>query len=255
MNMEIGVYFLGVCTHVWWDEPPVPYTKRVVLVNGSGVTPIHGKNIQPHIATLRIAAADIDGLESLDWPGTINKGVIEWRLDGERVHIENAIGGDTEPDDSFFTCMPHLRLLTTTVGPPSRAAIEDLDPGLTSCIFDLTGGTMYGRANESEAMLGLLKAETTGAPRLSITPFGGQSRTIQLKPGAEITFSNLGATPEDDDRFDFYLHYQLAEQLPTTVLGIPEHGRTGCVVFNDPIKTWPAGFGSVGPGCSNSAYP
>ena len=253
--MELNVFFAGVCTHVWWNEDPVRYSKRVVLVNGSGVTPIHDKLIQPHIATLRIEVADIENLDTLDWKGTIHGGIVEWKLNGERFHIENAVGGDTKAHDSFYTCMPHLRDLTSTVGHPSQAKIEDLDPGLTSCIFYLTGGTLYASANESEAVLGRLHVETTEAPRLNVTPFGKPSVTMHLKPGAKITFSNLGATREDDDQYDFYLHYQLADEMPTTKLGVPEHGRTGCGYLNEPVKTLPPGFGSVGPGCSNSAYP
>lgn len=254
--MEIEVFFAGVCTHVWWNEPPVSYSKRVVLVNGSGFTPIHDKLIKPHIATLRIAAADIEGLDTLDWKGTIHDGIVEWKLNGERIHIENAVFGDPQADDSMLTCMPHLRDLTSAVGHPSHAAIEELDPALTSCVFYLTGGTLYARQNENEAVLGRLLVETTEAPRLNVTPFGKPSVTIHLKPGAKITFSNLGETTEADDEFDFYLHYQLADEMPTTPLGIPHKGRTGCGYYsNEPVKTIPPGFGSVGPGCSNSAYP
>lgn len=251
--MELNVFFAGVCTHVWWDEPPVRYTKRVVLRNATAGDDIHLKHIKPHIPTLRIAAADIVGMDSLDLPGT--DGILQWRLSGGRVRMANAIDGEPVPDPSFGTCIPHLRNLTPNVGPPSDAAVDGDDPSIISCIFELTAGTLYGCTNQSGAALGLFVAKTNDLPILRFTPLGtGPGRTIMLRDGARITFSNLGATTEDDDSFDFYLHYRLAQDMPET-LGVPGPDRQGCAVFNEDVPTWPPGFKSVGPGCSNSAYP
>jgi hypothetical protein len=257
MNMKLNVYFVGLCTHVWWDEPPLTFTKRVVLHNATAGDVIKGKIIKSHIPTLRIAAADIEEMDSLHLPGT--DGILEWKLNGGRVHIANPIDGEVVPDPTFSTCIPHLRDLMDDVGPPSEAAVDGNDPSIISCIFELSAGRLYGCTNKPGAALGLFVAETNGPPVLRFTSFEtGESRTstITLRAGARVTFSNLGACAEYDDSFDFYLHYKLAADMPVRDLILPGPDRIkGCAVVNEDVPTWPPGFKSVGPGCSNSAYP
>jgi hypothetical protein len=250
--MEIGVYFLGVCTHVWWGRTRPTLTNRVVLVNGTGHPHVHDKDIPEHIATLRIDAEDIIGTTSMVLPDPV-EGIVQLELTGVRIQIANTIEDGVDLDDSFGTCIPSLDTLTPGIGRPSKAAVDDGRADLTSCIFDLTGGRLQGGSNEPGAAFGYLRSVTSGAPRLRLTPFGSEAWSeIQLRDNAQITISNLGATPEADDEWDFYLHYKLAETLPA-VLAVPD--PSPCRGNHSPAVTWPPGFKSVGPGCSNSAYP
>jgi len=251
--MGISVYFIGICTHVWWDEDTPALPPRVVLVNATEGSSVHPE-IHAHVPTLRIAGQDILNMDSLIWPGT--GGLIhEWRLNGARMRLEN---GTTvrERHSSFETCMPSLRAIMPNVGPPSKEAIEDENLRRAACIFDVTHGTLSaGTLREGGAVFGMLRTETEGSPRLSIRSFGsGLPKEIFLRDGAEITISNLGATEQHDGSHDFYLHYELAATIPTDP-GIPAAPSSSCVVNKNPRPTWPPGFASVDVGCSNSAYP
>lgn len=251
--MDLRVYFLGICTHMEWHDTVPRYMDRVVLYNATAGDEIDGQPIQSHVPTLRIAVRDIIGQKSLVLPGT-SGGIVEWRLDGVRVRIENA----TDPvdrDATFFTCIPSLSKLVPDIGVPSKAAVDDGVRELAACIFDVTGGTLYGRANKQSAAFGFLETATDGDPVISITPFDdptGEPGKLTLRPGAEISLSNVGATEKHDSAYDFYLHYRLAGRMP-------EHPRlpdppTTCIV-PAPGHTWPPGFQSVDVGCSNSIYP
>ena len=251
--MEIGVYFVGVCTHVQWGKTRPAFLNRVVLVNGSGHPRVRDKDIPSHVAALHIAADDVLGTESIVLPEPVG-GIITLPLNGVRMRIANTIGEINPPDGSVGTCIPSLDQLTPGLGRPSKEAVEDGKPELTSCIFDVTGGRLQGGSNGNGAAFGFLSAETDGTPRLRITPFGSETwGEIQLRDHAQITLSNLGEN-ETDDEWDFYLHYKLAETMPLGDLGRP--GRSPCADHNtQSASTWPPGFKSVGPGCSNSAYP
>lgn len=253
--MEVGVYFLGVCTHVWWEEPPSVFTKRVVLVNAIHDTPFPDKTILSHLATLSIAAADINRTKGIVLPEPVD-GIVTLNLNrtGVRIQIANTTGIDPWRDQSFRDCVPRLGVLTSTIGPPSKAAVDDGRPDLVSCIFAVTGGRLQGGSNGQGAAFALLTAETNGNPLLHITPFGSETPgEIELRDNAQITIANIGATEVHDDQWDFYLHYKLAETMPT-VRGLPD--PSPCRGGNTPpAQTWPPGFKSVGPGCSNSAYP
>ena len=247
--MGISVYFLGICTHVWWDES----RPRVVLVNARENSTIHGAEIHSHIPTLRIAASDIAD-DSLIWPGTSGP-VVEWQLERTRLRIENGTTTRCERDSSFETCMPSLRDRTPDIEAPAEDAVEGRDPQAASCIFELNCGTVSaGALRDNGAVFGMLRAETQGAPRLSILSFGaGVPTEISLRDGAQITISNLGATENHDGSRDFYLHYKLAAHMPENP-GLPRPLPVGCVV-NEMRPTWPRGFTSVDAGCSNSVYP
>jgi hypothetical protein len=229
-------------------------TPRVVLNNATEGTVVSGQEIGAHTPTLRIAASDIVGIDSLALPGTSDP-IIEWQLNGVRMKVENGITAPRQ-DAEHFHCIPSLRQLASDIGPPSMAAIENEDPTLTSCIFDVFSGTVGGGALRADgAVFSVLHTETDGPPRLSITSFGSRTpKIITLVDDAEITIANLGATALHDGHFDFYLHYRLAEKMPD-VMAIPEGSATECVVNEKPAPTWVPGFGSVDPGCSNSTYP
>jgi hypothetical protein len=250
MTMDLTVYFAGVCTHVWWEDPPPAFTHRVVLANGIAEGNIHGKRIRSHIPTLRVADQDILDMTS-PVPPRSSGGITEWRLDGARVRIENAIT-EVERDLTFKRCIPKLGDLTSDIGPPSKEAVDGGVLDFTACIFDVTGGTLKGRANQSRAAFALLETDTSEIPKVHITwSTTAEPTVLHLVRGAEMTIANLGAAENDDADFDFYLHYKLAAEMPA-YLGVP--GPSDCTI-NEPARTWPPGFGSVGPGCSNSAYP
>lgn len=257
--MGISVSFLGICTHVWWEG----MTPRVILTNATERINMGGQDIEPHVAKLRIAAKDIVDIDSLPWPSdslawpAMSEPIVEWQLDGVRMGIDN---GTTSPskDPEHFHCIPSLQNLLgpeVKLGPPSQAAVEEGDPRLASCIFDVHCGVVSGGALRTNgAVFGMLRTETNGQPRLRIAPFGSATpKIVTLRDGAEITITNLGAAERNDGRFDFYLHYRLAETLPAVLIS-PEITGDDCVV-NAFSRTWPPGFGSVEAGCSNSNYP
>jgi hypothetical protein len=260
MSMGISIHFLGICTHVWWEG----MQPRVILTNAREKSHIGDQDTESHIAKLRIAAKDIVNVDSLPWPadslvwpGT-GEAIIEWPLDGVRIRIEN---GTTPParDVEHFHCIPSLQHLLgpdIDIGPPSQASVEDGNPELASCIFDVNCGSVSGGALRPDgAVFGMLRTETDGQPRLRIASFGSTTpKVLTLRDGAEVTISNLGATERHDGRFDFYLHYKLAETMPA-VLKAPENTGDDCVVNIGAIATWPPGFRSVDAGCSNSTYP
>lgn len=246
--MGISIHFIGICTHVWWDES----RPRVVLVNAVEGKRIQEQDIGSHVPTLRIAARHLTEVDqAMVWPGT-SDAIIEWQLSGARISINTT--GTPQRDDSFLRCMPSLRNLTPDVGAPS----PDIDTevlGLTACLFNITGGTFSaGAIRDNGAVFAKLTAETEGPPALSIAAYGSEVPSlIGLKDGAEITIANLGATEGHDGSLDFYLHYMLAATMPD-VLGVPKPPGPNCRV-NAYSPTWPKGFGTVDAGCSNSAYP
>lgn len=252
MSTDLTVSFAGVCTHLWWTKTLPSYTKRVVLVNASQGETIDGHDIHRHVALLRVASEDIVRRESPALPELVN-GIVEIPLDGTRLRLENTATTDVQRDNSFLSCIPRLSMLTPGLPAPSKEAVDDGDPARTACIFELTGGTLFGRSNDNGAALAELQASTTDVPHLSITWAATQQRIdLYLRPGASITVSNVGETEAHDDEFDFLLHYKLAAEMPTNPQVLRD--RTTCVTANGD-KTWPPGFRSVGPGCSNSAYP
>ena len=249
--MDLKIDFAGVCTHVWWTDSIPPYTSRVVLVNASAGDHIRGRDIKPHVATLRVLKEDVVNGDALRGARN-NDPVIDYLLAGARVRV-NATS-PVHKDPSFRNCIYSLRELTPALGMPSREAVDDGVPDRTACIFDVTGGTLHGRVNPSGAAYASLETDTQGDPTVTIfNAVTHDSIEIILKPGAEITISNLGATEQDDDLYDFYLHYRLAATMPKDP-GLPGPDPRICL-RPAPGATWPPNFGSVGPGCSNSAYP
>ena len=257
--MGISVYFLGICTQVWWEG----MQPRVVLINATEKTRIGDQEIDSHIAKLRIAAKDIVDIDSVSWPadslvwsGT-SDAIIEWRLDGVRLRIENGTTTSPAKDPEHFHCIPSLQQLIgdAELGPPSQEVVEDGNARLTSCIFDLNCGVVSGGAlRPNGAVFSMLRAETNGQPQLRIAAFDSSTpKLLTLRDGAEVTITNLGATERQDSRFDFYLHYKLAENMPPVLRG-PTSTGDDCVV-NENGRTWPPGYGSVDAGCSNSNYP
>lgn len=251
MSIDLTVHFVGICTHVWWEELP-QFTGRVVLVNATAGATIDGHIIPPHYATLRIAASDIVDLDGMP-PGTGDP-IVQWMLNGERIRIENATDAAVGKHSSFESCVPHLADHATNLGPPDSAVVDGSDASLTAAIFDITGGTLHGGANYlGGASTSYLTASTGGEdPRLLLTPFGtGVPRLLTLRAGAEITLSNIG---DDDGDYDFYLHFKTAADMPTGK-STPAGATENCSILKRFPKTWPPGAGSVGPGCSNSTYP
>lgn len=245
--MRLTVHFLGICTHVWWEG----ISPRMVLVNAKNNTPVKEHNIESHVPTLRIAARDIVDLDPQRWPGTSGT-ILEWELDGARLRIENG-ATPFQRHSSVDLCMPSLAKLDPDIGPPSKAAVEAGDPALVSCIFELTHGELRCAVlREDGAAFSRLRTETDGQPRLSITSFrSGETRTLTLQDGAEITIANLGVA---EAAADFFLHYTLAETMPARLVG-PGPRDSSCRVNAPGPATWPPGLGSVDAGCSNSRYP
>lgn len=208
--------------------------------------------VDSHAATLRIAAKHIDGAD-LPLPEP-RDGIVEWTLNGARVRVENA-GGDIRQDPSFGRCIPRLGYLTPELSAPLKPAVDDGDAAVASCIFEVTGGSLFGHRSPGGAAWALLESPTAGAPRVSITSFAGLRNEIRLHEGAEIAISNLGVVEKPDNIYDFYLHYTLAAAMPTEPPGLPTGESPAACVSNAHGHTWPPAFKSVGPGCSNSAYP
>ena len=253
--MELRIYFVGICTHLWWGPPrPGPHiTNKVVLVNAHDGARVGRHDIPPHLATLRFRAADIVRTENLELDEPITP-IVEWRLEGARVEVENAVG-PARTDESYLRCMPHLGTLTPDIGPPSIPVDENAVPELASAYFHVSGGTLSAALNDSGAAIGILEMDTAGgeSPRIRITPFvGGTPIVVTLRAGAEVTISNVEA-PGVADPFGFLLHYRTAVSIPAhPKVPVRQEAPSGCRVLQR-AETWPSG--TVGPGCSNTGYP
>ena len=250
---EITVFFVGICTHMQWPEKfgaDPGFSHRVVLVNGSEPRLINDRPIPSHRATLSIAADDLVIGRTPSNAG--DDQILEWNLDGTTIDIANATGSLTY-DASYECCIPHLKVLTPDLPPPSAQVVTDAQPLEASCYFDVTAGVMRAGLVAGGAAVSVLTVTTTDElPIVRVRGFEGEaSQKIPLRNGARIALSNVAAGHSDEDD-DFLLHYRTAESIPKNAK-VPREAARCCNALPQERIIDPKL--NVGPGCSNSNFP
>jgi hypothetical protein len=104
-----------------------------------------------------------------------------------------------------------------------------------------------------EASAAILRIETAGAPRLSITPMdGGDAYEFEFTDGAVLELGNVVTGPEAHRDADFLLHYRAFETIPSDAR---TPTRTPSCEGLRPLPLGRLPHYELGPGCSNSQYP
>lgn len=250
---EITVFFIGICTHMQWPEQfgaEPGFRHRVVLVNGSEPRLINDKAIPAHRATLSIAADDL--VVARAHAKADPDQIIEWNLGGATIEIANATGALTY-DASYECCVPHLKVLTPDLPPPSTQVVTDALPLEASCYFEVTSGVMGAGLVANGAAVSVLTVTTTDEfPIVRLRGFEGEAaQDVPLRNGARIALSNVAHGHYDEDD-DFLLHYKTAEYVPKNARVPGEPARCCGALPQERIINPEL---NVGPGCSNSNFP
>lgn len=262
---EIKVQFFGICTHmeparnIIGSVPPADSGRRVVLVNASSQERIDSfpelkrHQIKPHVALLQIAKGDLVGgppakpwFPIVDQPG---ESVI-WELKGVSMTIRNSMPAIA---DERGLCVPHLSNFVPGRLPAAGPPTYDGVPEQAACYFDFPHSAYYGRTIQGGAVVGVLNVHVSGEPVIDVASFTGERTvSIPVRPGAQISLSNIPLDAEADKDADFLLHFMLSETFP-------EGARFPTHTFQcGELDTYnlPTGLPRLtGPGCSNSNYP
>jgi hypothetical protein len=255
MAVTVRVSFMGICTHIWEDQPnalPNPaYGKRIVIPNASDPTLINEKYnftgpnaIQPHAATLYV----LKGAET-----------IQLSLEGVTVTIPT---DQITPIQKDARCMPGLGSFVSDLAPGPAATTPD--PALAYAWFDFQTGTVLGRGLSQFGGAASILYETTISdpnlePMVVLTPFDG-SPAIEISLATEfpdiacpVVITNF-AGDDPDNANDFLLHYLVGGAWPATP---PVIGPVGCTQHPNAAELL-AAIGEdiqIGMGCSNSNFP
>ena len=203
--MSITIEFQGVCTNFQPSELNgnvlPPGLDRVVLVNADREITIDGRLIPPHKAWLQLPTGPSIALA------------------GCTLEIANpAQPGSLSYQPSYLSVIPNLTVLTAganeILGPPSPAVVSGNDPAVASCYFDFVSGAFSGCVNVAAAVTRVL-VETDGDPVLRLTPFPGSPMLPQtFQPPSGSTLRVIHAAENEDQPFDFLLHYLTAATMP-----------------------------------------
>ena len=200
----LTIYFAGICTHLWQQNPESPDPHRTVLVNArAGYLP---REIVPHCPLLRVD------------PECIVSGAVP-QLMGVTITVRDRVATfDYRP--SFGTCIPDLERFT--VGP---VVIDDevtrgRNPAKTAAYVDVQGGRWEagvdkGSAEKGGAAVAYVTIETdTPDVALSIETFSGERRPdLVIRHDSTIQVENIGCSPTDNDQ-DFLLHFFVMGGIP-----------------------------------------
>jgi hypothetical protein len=272
--MKVHVHFVGICTHRT-DKFPLPQgilgpvtqpagtELSVVLVNASLGANIGGTPIPPHQAMLIV---DRRFLASV--PETVHgatTGTEGWMLHGVELEVINNAQNELTVTPDYYL-MPSLTA-------SADAGTLDLDQlvvrdGGAAAIFNTTGGTLDAFQHSSEAVVGRITIETTGAPILRLTrKWDGKKTDVKLhkavidgkKQDPVIAISNTGI--DTDESVDFLLHYGVTTWTPNGMVSprsnsIDQAIRQAIEEDLELLGLLPPFLGlGVTFGCSNSIYP
>src|SRR6185369_14103709 len=191
-------------------------------------------------------------IDAKDIIGNIDGREGKWELDGATIEIANA-AGELRYDKSFECCVPHLKVLTPNLPPPSFRVVMEAKPEHASAYFDLTAGVLTAGTTKKGAAVSIRTVTTSDeSPVLRMRGFGaGEQQDFHLRDGATIVISNVGEEEVDGDD-DFLLHYETAEFVPLDAK-VPAEAAACC----EPVELPKLAHGAqnVGPGCSNSNFP
>ncbi|HVR38358.1 MAG TPA: hypothetical protein VMU84_04630 [Thermoanaerobaculia bacterium] len=243
MNNTITVRFTGICTHILSGLGGLPL-HRTVLVRADQVTPIHDKNIPPHIPQLRIDENFIDGPDrTLEGLTQIGPGL--WQFAGAQLELEGM--ASEHYSDETGDLVPRLASRGGQLEPVnSDVVVHEQAAGY----FDVYGGVMTATKLPRGAVITELTATIDGTPKLKATSFGNHAESrIMLKPGAVINVEHTGKLLGDSP-YDFLLHYLIFPTIPNDV-EIPDEE----VEEKKKRKAEAEDENNISAGCSNSQYP
>jgi hypothetical protein len=233
----VTIYFAGICTHLWQEDPASPHPHRTVLVNAREGHP--DRDIQPHFPLLRVHPEDIISGEVPD-------------LAGVTITVHDS---DAKPDysDEYRTCIPHLVRYTEEDVEINPQVTVGRDPARTAAHIDIHGGHWCAGVDKEGAAVAYVTIETdTENVALSIKPFDDELfPDLVIRNNAEIQIENIGRGTDDDQDHDFLLHFLIMSHIPADAWW-PEEGDLTCKPLPRPL---PWDEGTIGPGCSNSNYP
>lgn len=272
MTTTMEVTFIGICTHLWKDQPSAPaheaFGHRIVLPNASSPEVIKGINdsygltgssaIQPHVAKLQIFAEQFVGVEGPVQLTPAPQDMLTLTLQGVTVTTP----GEPTELQKDARCMPGLGSFVPNVAPGPAAT--SFQPAEAACYFDFRHGLILGRALSDRAGAGsiLHRREINGEAFVTITPFdGSEPSRIFLRPGARpdfpvtVVFTNFPESGKDDNINDFVLHYLVTnDQWPAE---LPSLGPIGCIQHphgREILQRVGVSY-DFGVGCSNSNIP
>ncbi len=230
---EITVEFVGICTHLQFGKGLFTTQHRVVLINSEAQ---------------RIVARHHPRVE-------IRQGqhvLFRHDLNGAAVSIDGALDGELTYDFHYNCALPRLLMErftdSTNLSPRVK---ESPDASLVSGLIDLPNASFTAQMREDGAAVGVATVQIEGPRQISIQSFAGAAQIIDeripVPEGAEVVFSNHAEGSDDDH--DFHLNFLIFEPVPDVKRNVMRRVCPGIL----PHKRH--GFGSIGPGCSNTNFP
>jgi hypothetical protein len=261
-TLPVTIRFFGICTHFEADSmpqklQPLDWYHRVVLVNASEpadyrrVSP-HLDDVPPHKARLQIRKDDLASPvpPTLWFPVTYeDDAIIEWALEGVSLKMANA---EPAPEPKGrASCIPSLTAhILPAPNPPGPRAYDRNSAG-TACFFDFDPIVVQAELLNGGAVIAAIDVSSSDAPAILVTSFGGETLTIPVRPGAEISVSNIPDDKDVDKEEDFILHYLVLAEFPSDPW-YPTEPFT-CAEPMPPIKNRPRNLPVLTtPGCSDS---
>ncbi len=234
----LTIYFAGICSHLWQDDPDSAEPHRVVLVNAREGHPDRG--IEPHFPFMHVRPEDILSGEVPD------------DLTGVTITIRDR---DAKPQYSpaYRTCIPHLVRYTEELVEINPDVTLGRDPARVAAYVDVHGGHWHAGVDAGGAAVAYVTIQTdTDGVALSLKPFDDKLLPdLVLEDNTTIQVENVGRGMDDNDH-DFLLHFLIMSRIPADAWW-PVEGELTCQPLPLPLP-WPT-RGTVGPGCSNSNYP
>ena len=234
---KLTVYFVGICSHIKDNQSgEVPH--RVVLHNWSKDDEINGRFIKEHRAALKILPQNLlGGGEAVDIP-----------LAGVTITV-NGTAPEPTYEDNLRPCLPHLKDFVSGPMQLSDEVVNGKKANLVAAYFD-ANGHFKARKGEKGCAITIMTVDTNGNPVVQLTNFDGTTQPpIELTDHARIQIENIEPGPSTiENDWDFLVHFKIFTTIPVDTR-VPTK-VDGC----KPAEGVPYPP-TVGPGCSNSAYP
>jgi hypothetical protein len=239
----LKITFIGTCSHFLGVVPFVPH--RVVLPDASAFRfrmldlpghPDVSCFLMPHFPLLRARTGPGQDLPTapLQAGTAMANGNI---FAGIRVQVANAIGTGMTYAPEFFTRVPSI----TSFVPSYTPAQDVVRGGQAMCHFDVFTGTVTPVTGEADAKRVVITVTTEGAPILQVTPFATEAAVTYLveygEDELELLVANHGmdCTQQQENNFDFLLHYLTADEGIPRVLTKLTPGLTDPVSFTQAV--------------------